>query len=116
MKHYHGDKKLNFQVLPAQETDTRFPNIRDFVNEQTGEDRQQCSGESVERIPVNSENQTFLQGNDTGDNCTQLQPLQDQLPYLQSCDTQSKAYGTNKSNSTVGTEKWLNIALVIAQL
>ena len=105
MKHYHGDNKLNFQVLPAQETETRFPNIRDFVKEQTGEDRQLCSGESVERIPVNSESQTVLQGNDTGDNCTQLQPLQDRLSYLRSCDTQSKAYGTNKSNSTVGTDR-----------
>ena len=54
MKHYLGDKKLYFQVLPAQETETQFPNIRDFVNEQTGEDRQLCSSESVERIPVNS--------------------------------------------------------------
>ena len=105
MKHYHGDNKLNFQVLPAQETETRFPNIRDFVNEQTGEDRQLCSGESVERNPVNSENQKFLQGNDTGDNRTQWQPLQDQLSYLRSCDTQSKAYGTNKSNYTVGTDR-----------
>ena len=29
MKHYHGNNT-------AQETETRFPNIRDFVNEQTG--------------------------------------------------------------------------------
>ena len=102
MKLYHGEQKLYIQVPPTQVTDIRFPDITEFTNVQTNECLQ-CmhNDQREENIPLNSENRSTFQGNNTGKDHAVLQPIQRKFTQLGICDTQSGATGTNQTNSSV---------------
>ena len=76
MKLYHGEKKLDIQVPPTQVTDIRFPDITEFTIVQTNEGLQ-CmhSDQREESVPLNSENRSTFQGNNTGLDHAVVQPV-----------------------------------------
>ena len=63
-----------------------------------------CSNQSRESVPLNSENQSPLQGNNTGADHDALQPVLGQSTQhhiLGNCNTWSSNTGTNELNSSV---------------
>ena len=83
-------------------TEIRFPDITEFTDVQTNECLQRMHNDQrEENVPLNSENRSTFQGNNTGKDHAVLQPVQRKFTQLGICDTQSGATGTNQTNHSV---------------